>query len=173
MKLIPMKYKDYIWPHNPRELRMTSLKDLKEMNTPFNGSVFQNFGREKRVVRGVGEFFGEDCVEQFNELFEIFKMKGSGFLALPDVSPFLAEFKSLEMSVQTKPNVIEYSFEFWEDMSDIAENGSNLKDSHVIQEGETLWDIAYKYDLSVDALLKLNDIKNPNELSPGEVVILK
>lgn len=174
MKLIPMKYKDYVWPHNPRELSMTTLKNLKEMIIPFNGSIFQNFGREKRIVRGIGEFFGQDCIEQFNELFEVFKRKSSGFLSIPDVPPFWAEFKYLEMKVQTKPNVIEYSFEFWEDMNKTTENTFYLKDSHIVQSGETLWDIAYKYDVSIDSLLELNkNIKNPNDLSPYKVVILK
>ena len=66
-----MKYKDYIWHHNPKELHVSTLKNLKETIIPFNGSVFQNFGREKRIVKGTGEFFGEDCIEQFDELFKL------------------------------------------------------------------------------------------------------
>ena len=43
-----------------------------------------------------------------------------------------------------------------------------------MKEGETLWDIAYIYDVSVEYLLNLNkDIKNPNNLSVGKVVKLK
>lgn len=169
-----MKYKDYIWHHNPKELHVSTLKNLKETIIPFNGSVFQNFGREKRIVKGTGEFFGEDCIEQFDELFKLFKNKSSGFLSIPNMSPFLAEFKSLEMNIQTKPNVISYSFEFWEDMSKIFEDDSIFNSTHEVKEGETLWDIAYIYDVSVEYLLNLNkDIKNPNNLSVGKVVKLK
>ena len=173
MNFATIKYKDYVFKSNPRELKVSSIKDLKEIKLPFSGSVFQNFGREKRVVTGIGEFFGEDCIEQFNELFDIFKNKNSGFLSIPNMPPFLAEFKSLEMSIQTKPNVIEYSFKFFEDMSSTFDEDYFAENVHIVEEGEDLWDISYKYNIAIEKLLDLNKfIKNPNCLSLGEVVNL-
>lgn len=174
MNLIPMKYKNYIWPHNPSELKISSIKNLKEFIRPFYGSVFQDFGREKRIITGRGEFYGENCLEQFDELFSIFKSNDSGLLCIPNMSPFVAEFKSFEMDVQNKPNIIGYSFEFWEDMSDIFKDDYRLNETHKVEEGETLWDIAYIYNISINDLLKINkNIKNPNDLSTIKVVTLK
>ena len=173
MNLTTIKYKKYIFKNNPRELNVSSVKDLKEISLPFSGSIFQDFGREKRIVTGIGEFFGEDCIEQFNELFDIFKSKSPGFLSIPNMPPFLAEFKSLKMNIQTKPNVIEYSFEFFEDMSNAFDENSISDDVHIVEVGEDLWDISYKYDIDIENLLNINKfIKNPNCLSPGEVVTL-
>lgn len=173
MKLSFMKFKGYTWPHNPRELKVSGVKNLKDFEIPFKGNLFQNFGREKTVVSGIGEFFGEDCIKQFDELYALFKEKNSGILNVPDMDPFLAEFKSLKMLVPPKPNLVEYSFEFWEDMTTEVAATNSFCDVHVVKSGETLWDIANAYKISVETLLRMNkNIKNPNDLSSCIVVVL-
>lgn len=44
--------------------------------------------------------------------------------------------------------------------------------SHVVGAGETLQDIAIRYNTTVDALLQANFIPNPNALIPGQVLSL-
>lgn len=44
---------------------------------------------------------------------------------------------------------------------------------HVVQSGDTLSGIAAKYGLSLDYLVKLNDITNPNLIYPGQRLKLK
>src|SRR5437870_11982241 len=41
---------------------------------------------------------------------------------------------------------------------------------HPVASGDTLWSIAAKYDTSVDELVKLNDIKYPDLLLPGQII---
>ncbi|TMF98819.1 MAG: LysM peptidoglycan-binding domain-containing protein, partial [Chloroflexi bacterium] len=43
---------------------------------------------------------------------------------------------------------------------------------HPVASGDTLWSIADKYDASVDELVKLNDIKYPDLLLPGQIIKL-
>src|SRR5437867_3954739 len=43
---------------------------------------------------------------------------------------------------------------------------------HPVASGDTLWSIADKYETSVDELVKLNDIKYPDLLLPGQVIKL-
>ena len=43
---------------------------------------------------------------------------------------------------------------------------------HPVASGDTLWSIAAKYDTSVDELVKLNDIKYPDLLLPGQIIKL-
>lgn len=43
---------------------------------------------------------------------------------------------------------------------------------HPVASGDTLWSIAHKYDTSVDELIKLNDIKYPDLLLPGQTIRL-
>ena len=95
MKLNVMKFKNYIWPYNPANIEISVQRAIKDVVIPFRGSKFQDYGREKRVVTGSGQFFGEDCINQFDELFSLFKQGGSGYLVLPGMVPFLAILRVL------------------------------------------------------------------------------
>lgn len=174
MNLNIMRYKNYVWPHNPSNIEVSVTRDLREINIPFKGSLIQDYGQEKRIVSGSGQFFGEDCIDQFESLFTIFKQNGSGYLVLPGITPFLAIFSELHLIGNTMPNIINYEFEFWEDLSSNIVSVDLNEGYHTVAEGDTLWSIALKYSLSVEELLNLNvNIKNPNKLVVGEKVKLK
>jgi membrane-bound lytic murein transglycosylase D len=51
---------------------------------------------------------------------------------------------------------------------DVSSDGSY----HIVQSGDTLWDIAQKYDLSIENLKKLNQIRT-NTIKPGERLRIK
>lgn len=44
---------------------------------------------------------------------------------------------------------------------------------HIVQRGDTLWDIAHKYHLSVADLSNLNQINSTDLLKPGEILIIR
>lgn len=174
MNLNAMKYKNYVWTYNPSTINVSVVRDLKEISIPFKGSIIQDFGREKRVVSGQGQFFGEDCFNQYDALFEVFKQGGSGYLSLPGMDSFLAVFRELEVTGDVMPNVINYSFEFWEDVSSETNEAYSQEEYYTVLEGDTLWSISMKYNVAVETLLQLNaNIKNPNQLNAGERVKLK
>lgn len=174
MNLNVMKFKNYVWPHNPSTINVSVKRDLKEVMIPFKGSAIQDYGREKRIVSGSGQFFGDDCIEQFDSLFFVFKQGGRGYLSLPGMDSFLAVFKELKLVGNSMPNVLTYSFEFWEELpSDIADLSLH-EDFYTVLEGDTLWSIAAKLEIPVETLLALNtNIKSPNQLVPGKKVRLR
>lgn len=43
---------------------------------------------------------------------------------------------------------------------------------YVVQEGDTLWKIAKKYYTTIDDLVKINDIENPDNISVGQKLII-
>jgi len=162
-----MKYKSFIWPRNPKEINITVENDIKDFYIPKAGSVLQNYRRRKRVISGTGEFFGEDCFSQYENLFEIFKnSNGSSYLVIPNIDPFPAVFKNLKLLGDPSPNVVTYSFTFWEDTKDIYKNEINIiKNFHVTYGNESLWNISLKYNLNINDLLDLNSfIKDPKEI---------
>ena len=57
MKLQPMKYGEYVWPHNPEHLTVSCRRAVRELQAPFAGSILQDYGVQKRVVEGEGEFY--------------------------------------------------------------------------------------------------------------------
>lgn len=169
-----MKYKDFIFEYNPSQISIDSKKNLVEIKLPFLGSVIQDFGREKRVVIGSGEFFGSDCINKFNELSKLCEDNTSGYLFIPGLEPFLAFLKNVKMKADPTPNLIGYSFEFWEDTAVENIEFQNLSPSyHIVTDGETLWDIANRYNTTVYELITLNpQIKRPNMLTAGQKVML-
>lgn len=173
MNLEKMSYKNYVWSHNPKEIVIEEEKNIKEFLLPFSTNVLQNFGRKKRVVKGVGEFFGDACLEDFNELRGIYVNDDTGYLKLPNTEPFLAAFKLLKMSGVGSQNVITYTFEFWEKIEQNL-NKANFKNKYYTAiDGETLWNIAYKCDMTVNELARLNpQIKRPDSLKGGQRVVL-
>lgn len=174
MNLNVMKFKNYSWPHNPSSINISVKRDLKEAKIPFIGSAIQDYGREKRVVSGEGQFFGKSCIEQFEALFSVFKQGGSGYLSLPGMNSFLAVFKELTLVETAVPNVLTYTFEFWEELSDGTQNPGLQKEFYTALDGDTLWSISAKFEISIDTLIKLNpNIKNPNQLVAGEKVMLR
>lgn len=170
-----MKFKDYEWINNPKQITIEQSKNIKEFNLPYVGSCLQNFGNEKKIVKGTGEFFGETAKEQFNDLYQVYEQKESGILSIPGIESFTAMFKSIKMSLDATPDFIAYTFEFWENQENEINNQiSTVPDYHIVREGEDLFDIAYLYDTTAANLMELNPtIKRPDELEVGSKVMLR
>lgn len=175
MNLELMSFKNYKWPYNPQSLEIIHQRNLKEQILPFYGNVIQDFGRNKRIVRGEGVFFGKSCDEKLSLLKEVFDEKGNGMLKIPNITPFLARFKALTVKREAQPFIINYTFEFWEEFSDTSlMSVDSDQNYHIVNDGETLFDISAIYNISVNALLSLNkSIKRPDSLIAGQKVILK
>ena len=116
MKLANMRFKGVSWHHNPRELSFTCDKYISEKGSPGGGSYIQSTGRKNLRIKGKGELFGEDCLEQFQRLFELFREGGSGILSIAKLSPVYAVFESLKITAAPKPDLLEYEFVFREVM---------------------------------------------------------
>ena len=56
----------------------------------------------------------------------------------------------------------------WQEVQDIVNGGG--KKYHTIESGETLTSIAKNFGTTVDALIALNDIKNPNLIIAGDSI---
>ena len=58
MRLTPMRYKDYIWPHNPATYSITYERQVAVHKVPFGRYCMQDLGLGCRITRGQGEFSG-------------------------------------------------------------------------------------------------------------------
>lgn len=163
-----MQYKDYVWPRNPKDINITVENNVKDIEIPKSGSVFQRYERKKRIVNGTGNFVGSECFNEFRSLFNLFKNSTgeSGYLAIPNLDPFLAIFKSLKLTGEQSPELVTYTFTFWENTENLYESEVNIKTNYHIASGdESLWNVSLCYKLAVESLLKLNPfVKDPNEI---------
>ena len=83
MRLTPMRYKDYIWPHNPATYSITYERQVAVHKVPFGRYCMQDLGLGCRIMRGQGEFSGKDAYGEFKRLASIFYSGGPGLLIHP------------------------------------------------------------------------------------------
>ena len=191
--LSPMRYKNYIWPHNPRVYSIDYEKNLVVHKIPFELYRLQNLGRTNRIMAGEGEFVGENAYSQFGMLANVFYENTPGLLVHPLWQVSSAYFVSLRLEQEPRPDYVRYSFVFWEDHSpsgDLVlrvtgsaggtEGGaqsaaaSSAPQYHRVVKGDTLWALAQTYGLTLSELVALNpQIKNPNLIYVGDEVRVK
>lgn len=184
MNLSPMRYKDYVWPHNPRVYTIDYEREMVQSKVPYGLYHLQDLGRSCRVMRGEGEFAGPDAYAQFGALANVFYSPGAGPLVHPLWQAANAYFVELSLKQEPRPDYVSYSFVFWEDLeyySDTVEKQSNTEREsqsggsdklvYTVVKGDTLWAIAKKYGITVDRILQMNpQIKNPNLIRVGQEV---
>ena len=64
MELTPMQYKSYVWPHNPRTYTIQYVRKVAVHKVPFGRYAMQDLGLGRRVMKGEGEFIGQDFTGQ-------------------------------------------------------------------------------------------------------------
>lgn len=184
MNLTPMRFKDYVWPHNPRIYEIKYKRDIVCHRVPFGLYTLQNTGRQMRIMRGEGEFAGDGAYSQFKKLASVFYSSTPGTLVHPLWDTTTAYFASLELLQEPTEDYVKYGFEFWE-CCDVYREGLQRaedlpqpqqpeeEDYYVVQPGDSIWSIAAGLGMDVEELMGLNeDIKNPAMISPGFRMII-
>ncbi len=196
MELAPMRFKTFVWPHNPRVYAIRFQRKLALHKIPFGRHLLQSLGQTCRVFQGEGEFVGADAYDTFKKLATVFHEESPGPLVHPVWMSTRAWFVSLRLEEEPRPDYVRYSFEFWEVLdipvqtglterktdnggSDTAPGGTGAAESaggqtpvwHTVAKGDTLWAIARRYSTTVAAIVALNpDLRNPNLILPGQKV---
>ncbi|MCI6397871.1 MAG: LysM peptidoglycan-binding domain-containing protein [Oscillospiraceae bacterium] len=188
MKLAAMRYKDYVWPHNPRVYTIEYERRMGARKVPFGRYFLQDLGPAQRVMRGEGEFVGEEAYAEFKRLASVFYDDGPGLLVHPVWQTANAYFVELSLAQEPRADYVRYTFAFWEgyeghnttlrtQQGESAGSGASGTESrsgavwHTVAQGETMWGIARRYGLTLTALVTLNpQIKNPNLILVGEKV---
>ncbi len=166
-----MSYKDFVFPVNPLIIKISHTKKINKNRVPFGYDIVSDMGSGYRIISGEGEFYGENCIDDFLKLKNVFENGGGGMLYLPSEKPIYAVFSSLESAAQDIEGVLKYKFEFIESF----EKKIYPSSSYCISDGTvTLWDISYRYKKTVEALMKLNpSVCRPDYIiKRGERIIL-
>lgn len=189
MNLSPMRFKNYVWPHNPKVYEITYERRMVANMVPFGRYMLTNMGRTFRVLRGEGEFVGPGAYDEFKKLATVFYEETPGVLTHPVWMTTSAYFVALSLKQEPFEDYVSYSFEFWEDESLYSREAEIVKEtekqnekapliaaernSHTVKSGDTMWAIARKNGLPLSQLIALNPhIKNPNRIYPGDKIYL-
>lgn len=193
MRLTPMRYKEFTWPHNPEIYTVEYRRQMAAHKVPFGRCVLQDLGYTYRVLKGEGVFTGNDAYRQLQELAAVFQESGPGLLVHPVWQAERAYFVELKVTEEPLPDYVRYSFTFWEDWNGYSggltasDDGGALSgtgsrtaaaesaaaETYTVRKGDTLWGIAKRYDVTLAALIAANpQIKNPNLIYPGDKVLI-
>jgi spore coat assembly protein SafA len=189
MRLTPMRFKEYTWPHNPETYTVEYRRRMAVHPVPYGRCVLQDLGKTYRVLQGEGVFAGEGAYESFQQLAAVFQETGPGVLVHPVWPAERAYFVELKLTEKPLPDYVRYSFTFWEDWNGYsgaltetddgvttaaaaasAETGGETA-VYTVKKGDTLWGIGKRYGVTLSALIAANPgIKNPNLIYPGDQV---
>ena len=182
--LLAMRYKDFVWPNNPRTYTLACKRQTAAQMMPMQGFAVQDLGRGYAILRGEGEFFGAGAYDQFKRLLEVFEQDGAGVLIHPAWQSSKALFTSLKLTQEPRENYVAYSFEFCEERpGGLGSDGQQLTNMSGLQERgvyhpmgaeETAWSVVRKYLLTMTEFLRMNpEIDNPNHVQPGQKVRIR
>lgn len=87
MRLMPMKFKSFVWPVNPTQLEIKENKVIQEIFVPLSKTKGKKTGKVNRQVTGRGYFTGVGSMKTFQELQKVFYQNGGGSLQLPNQLP--------------------------------------------------------------------------------------
>lgn len=190
MRLTAMRYKDYVWPHNPRVYSIDYERKIAVHKVPFGRYQLQDLGPTRRVMKGEGVFAGEGAYQELKKLASVFYQEGPGLLVHPVWQTASAYFAALSLAQEPRPDYVRYNFTFWEDYTG-QNSGLQVKNSpesavgsaagqgsgavyHTVARGDTLWGIARRYGTALSQVIAWNpQIKNPNLIYPGQRVRVK
>lgn len=117
MKLNSMRFKGFEWPHNPTVYTISYERNMALHKVPFGRYRLQSLGMTRRVMKGEGEFAGEDAYRQFQALAAAFYEDTPGTLIHPLWNATSAWFVKLEVAQEPREDYVKYRFEFWEDFT--------------------------------------------------------
>ena len=182
-----MRYKDYVWPHNPRVYTISYKRKVGAREVPFGHYSLQDLGPSYRIMRGEGEFVGQGAYDEFKKLATVFYNEGPGLLVHPVWQTANAYFVELSLAQEPRPDYVKYTFTFWEAYGghstgttvttgstaggETAQGDEDQGQWYTVVGGDTLWGIARRYGVELTALISLNpQIKNPNLIYAGQKV---
>lgn len=143
----------FLFRVNPQILRITYTRTAAEAAAPYAPRQVTDMNGGGRRITGEGEFYGEDCEQQFAALRQRFESGGSAILYVPSQPPMLVVPVSLELTGRDAAGVIGYRFTVLESP---AAGAAGRLTQRIADGQHSLWDYAYESGLPIGTLQVLN-----------------
>ena len=163
-----MQFKDFVFPANPSKIEISSSSSCAADDIYDGSNVVSNISTKPVIVTGSGEFFGERAAEYCAVLSNMLRDRTWGWLFTPGAAALKAYFTDFSYERDCTKNSFAYTFKFVENCSDVRAKREITK--VVAENGENAFDIANKCSVTVDDIMKLNDLKTPFDIKEGSEV---
>lgn len=170
-KFIKMRYKDFEFPQNPSQIKITRTKNISE-NPLFDvGSCVQEVSKNAAEITVAGKLPADESGVVLLRLKMLQEEKGSGSLFLPGGEYFDAFFEKFETVRNAAQNIVEYTAVFRENENH-RKNRIDFGFTYA-QKGENAFDIANRCAVAVEKIMQLNEFKSPFDIDEGSRVIIE
>ncbi|MDE5996348.1 MAG: hypothetical protein K2G56_05455 [Eubacterium sp.] len=169
--MIKMKFEDFEFPNNPLFIKTEMAQRMNERCVLNGKSKIFPVSDRATVIKADGCFWGEDGADASFKLKILMKSRKAGWLFLPDGSCYNAYLSSLDIQEDAKKSCISYSISFIEKSND--KKSEYPFEFTYAEENETMFDIAFRCDKSIERLMELNDFSNPFSVQKGDKVVLQ
>lgn len=109
-----MQYRMFLWPENPERFGIRAVVEPEYVENDVGGYDYTGMGPMCRVFTGSGVFHGPEAAEMFNALAVLLATRTGGELRHPVWGTTTACLTELNMSQDSHPDYVEYSFTFRE-----------------------------------------------------------
>jgi len=194
-ELTAMRFKNYVWPHNPKLYTINYERHMQAVPVPGGQDFVACSGMGRRVMRGQGEFAGKGAYQEFKRLASVFYDPSPGTLVHPVWQAAQAYFAELKLEQEPRADYVRYSFAFWEDLypyesalavteaaketsgagasSGSGGSGAGGGQSYTVTKGDTMSGIAKQFGMSLEQLVAKNpQVKNIHLIYVGQVLTI-
>ncbi|MGN1421499.1 MAG: LysM peptidoglycan-binding domain-containing protein [Eubacterium sp.] len=171
MNEIRMKFGNFEFPSNPKAIK-AEISSAVIYSPVYGGkSKTEKITDKPTVISGNGMFFSDNGVEYCQRLSKMMKDKKSSWLFCPGVYPIKAFLSDFSYQLDSKSNGVYYSFSFIEDCTKVSAEREFI--FTVADSGENAFDIAHRCGVSVDDIMRLNDITTPFDIASGRRIRIR
>lgn len=169
MDTAKFRFRGYTFPVNPASVRTVCRAGVQAQTLAGGEYLLRAASAQPMEVTGEGMLTGPGARRAFVQLRLLLdRVPGTLFMGMGE--PLFAVLCELERIDLPGRDAIGYRFCFLQAPMEQT-NAANV--THIVQPGETLWDIARHYGVPVQVLLARNSaLRDPWELQEGEAVYL-
>ncbi len=170
---VTMRFGGISLSHNPKTLKITRSKKINSVGLVGGTVKLSNVCDNISKISGTGEIYGDDCFLSYDRLLRMCFKNKADILAVPELGAFKAVLEDIAILAEPRENFLSVSFTF-RAVSAGREPEKILPEKYyTAAEGESLWDVSYKFGVTVESLVKLNpQIRKILDLKEGEEVRL-
>lgn len=157
--------------HNPKTLKIVRNKKINSVGLVSGLNKLSNVCEGVSKVSGTGEIYGDDCFLLYDKLLRMCLKNKAEILAVPELGAFRAVLEDISVTAEPRENFLSVAFTFRAVNSGREPEKIMPRQFYTAADGESLWDVSYKFGVTVERLAELNPhIRKILEMKEGEKV---